>query len=767
MNMNMYMYMNRVQRMYIRPLGRAFRAIGDMFILARTSSFHRQYYEKQRGKHFPLRLSAIYDYINNGVKNGIEPNPLYSTLWMASRGHKFRNLADYLKRATIVGNPSPHPLFDTLLFPTRYPSMQSKYGFIEAFMVSASDTTLLFQSNDDFEQQSVSLGQLTRDAELPNKRTEIIDAGLSVIVDDVSSHSRALEVLGSIAKAGNVEVVEIILIPANGRNDLYQLLSYLQLVDTKISIGRRAASTSRGEALNAAVKSARGRQIMFLHSGHRLAAGSLPGLRSLLEVSSANVVQPMSLDRTGLICSAGVAFPCNDPIPFPWLRGISPATADMPGIFVAPAAQFPYMLRREDLPQDRVFDDEASARWIDVDLALRVADGRQDAVIVATAFPVVRVMKSPYEPNADESTLSAYQQAAWSTLIEPSSLPISSTSLGVAEIELQSAYRGVHILRMKKPERSIGFDGDVPRLRWSIKTSAPSTLDADSSYQWGDTYFANSLRDSLVRLNQIVAVDFLENRSKVSGYLDDVVLNIQGYESIVAEESAVNVTWVISHPELSMREDIEKCQLAYAASHYWAELKSHDWGVVIEPLLQCTDSELFHYKGVDVRATNDIVFVGNTQTRTREIVLDCIRKGIEVAVYGEGWQGLVPSYMIRAEHVENTELCRIYKAAKATLNDHWPAMRDQGFLSNRAFDVVASCGRLISDEVHGVPESILTHMAIEFDMDSLLSADQDLGVSDGDVVAGRIAAAEYVLAHHTFDARAARLVDDVSNLLKG
>lgn len=759
--------MNQLKRKYATPLVHVFRALGDMYIIARTSAFQQEYYELQKGKRFRLRSAAIYDYLRTGATIGLEPSPIYSSLWINSRGGTFRNLADYLRRANSLDNPSPHPLFDTSVFHTRNPNTKSKYGLLEAFMASANSATPLPQSNGIFEQHSMNLGHLMQTVKATQKCADVSEIGLTVIVDDVSSLSRALRVLDYIAKVSDKEDVEIVLIPANDRNDLYQLLKYLEFVGQNISICKRSPTASRGEALNAAVRCARGLRILFLHSGHRLAVGSLSGLRSILDESSVKVVQPVTLDRTGLISSAGVAFPHNVPVPFPWLRGISPDTADMPAIFSAPAAQFPYMVRRENLPLDRIFDEDVNARWIDVDLALRIADGRPGAVIVATDIAVIRTMKSPYEPNTDESTLSAYQQAAWSTLVGTPKLPLSSTTLGVAEMHFPAVYNGVHVARMVKPEVLIRSDTDVPRLRWSIKTSAPSTLDTDSSYQWGDTYFANSLRDALIRQNQIVAVDFLENKSKASGYLDDVVLNIQGYEGIVPEENAVNVTWIISHPEFAAREDIEKCQLSYAASHYWAGVKSQEWGVLIEPLLQCTDSRLFHYKDREVPTTGDIVFVGNTRNRTREIVLDGVRKGMEIAIYGEGWQGLVPSHMIRAEHVDNVELCRIYAAAKATLNDHWPAMSAQGFLSNRAFDVVASGGRLISDEVHGVPDSILTRMAIEFDMDSLLGTDQDLGTSDVEVVASRIAAAEYVLAHHTFDARAAKLVEDVRNLLNG
>ena len=53
-------------------------------------------------------------------------------------------------------------------------------------------------------------------------------------------------------------------------------------------------------------------------------------------------------------------------------------------------------------------------------------------------------------------------------------------------------------------------------------------------------------------------------------------------------------------------------------------------------------------------------------------------------------------------YIPNTELATKYAAASVVLNDHWPSMKDFGYISNRVFDVTASGGVLVSDHIPGI-----------------------------------------------------------------
>jgi spore maturation protein CgeB len=52
--------------------------------------------------------------------------------------------------------------------------------------------------------------------------------------------------------------------------------------------------------------------------------------------------------------------------------------------------------------------------------------------------------------------------------------------------------------------------------------------------------------------------------------------------------------------------------------------------------------------------------------------------------------------------IPNEELHRFYAAAGIVLCDHWSDMRDEGFIANRLYDVLASGGFVISDDVEGI-----------------------------------------------------------------
>jgi spore maturation protein CgeB len=68
-----------------------------------------------------------------------------------------------------------------------------------------------------------------------------------------------------------------------------------------------------------------------------------------------------------------------------------------------------------------------------------------------------------------------------------------------------------------------------------------------------------------------------------------------------------------------------------------------------------------------------------------------------------GWTPdlLDPRYLA-GPSILNRELHRYYGAAAIVLSDHWPDMRDEGFIANRPYDVFASGGFVISDDVEGI-----------------------------------------------------------------
>lgn len=320
------------------------------------------------------------------------------------------------------------------------------------------------------------------------------------------------------------------------------------------------------------------------------------------------------------------------------------------------------------------------------------------------------------------------------------------TLLGPSGLELDRWVAGVPRLRRT------AVAGERPQ-RWAIKTAAPAGRAGES---WGETHFARGLAAALERLGEQCVIDGRDATDRPSASLDDVVLVLRGPHRIVPPPTGCRILWIISHPDEITADELDDFDVVFAASAPWARTASGRFGREIEPLLQCTDVRRFHPSGA-VR-TEEIVFVGTARGIARPVVVEPLRAGIPVRVYGPDWRGYIPASAIAADGIANDRLPGLYERAAVVLNDHWPAMRREGFVSNRLFDVVAAGGRAISDDVAGIEEIFGEAVRTFTDTDELISMLQ------GDLVAlfgpadEMVARGDRIRQEHSFDARAHTLI---------
>jgi hypothetical protein len=297
-------------------------------------------------------------------------------------------------------------------------------------------------------------------------------------------------------------------------------------------------------------------------------------------------------------------------------------------------------------------------------------------------------------------------------------------------------------------------DGEiVPSLRWAIKTAAPAGRAGEA---WGDTHFARGLARALRRLGQEVVIDAAPACGRPSTYLDDVSLVLRGPRRIRPSTRGRTILWVISHPDEITQDEVADFDTVFAASVPWADRAAARYNRPVRPLLQCTDSSLFHPTGS--ARTSEIVFVGTARGIARPSVVEPIAAGVPVSVYGPDWRGFIPASRIAATGIPNAALPALYERASVVLNDHWPAMQREGFISNRPYDVVAAGGRVISDDVEGIAGAfggaVVVYRSIS-ELLELLTGDLDRAFPPESEIA-RIS--ERIRARDTFDARARTLL---------
>lgn len=307
----------------------------------------------------------------------------------------------------------------------------------------------------------------------------------------------------------------------------------------------------------------------------------------------------------------------------------------------------------------------------------------------------------------------------------------------------------------RRPDEVTLADGTVvPALRWAVKIAAPPGPPGEA---WGDTHFARGLADALRRLGQEVVIDAYAARDRFSAYLDDVVLALRGPEPLHAHRDSTSILWIISHPDEIDATDVNGFDAVFAASASWARRASVRLERPVRPLLQCTDTRRFRPGGRP--RSERYVFVGTARGIARPSVVQPVRAGLPVDVYGPDWRGYIPASAIVADGIANEELPGLYESARAVLNDHWPAMQREGFISNRLFDVVAAGGRAVSDDVDGIAElfggAVVTYRSVP-ELLELLSGDIDRVFPPEEHLA---AVSERVRREHSFDARARELLE--------
>jgi O-antigen biosynthesis protein len=301
-------------------------------------------------------------------------------------------------------------------------------------------------------------------------------------------------------------------------------------------------------------------------------------------------------------------------------------------------------------------------------------------------------------------------------------------------------------------------------LRIAIKTPVPGEREA---HKWGDYHFACSLKRALIQKGHAVRIDLLPDWNKPSSGEDDAVIVLRGLSRYEPRPESINIMWNISHTANISFDEYEAYDHVFIASALFADKLSSLINCPVSPLLQCTDAALFH-EDHDISDTpvHDVLFVGNSRKQRRSIVYAAMEAGIPMAIYGADWENMEPKEYVISKHIPNDDLFRYYSTSKIVLNDHWPFMKENGFISNRIFDAGACGACVVSDAATGLKKLFgdavsVYHSPLELKniIDHLLSDENERRRKGQELK-------KIVMENHLFSDRAEKILDVIWQLMK-
>ncbi|WP_236968268.1 glycosyltransferase [Microbacterium aurantiacum] len=559
--------------------------------------------------------------------------------------------------------------------------------------------------------------------------------------------------------------VVVQIIDNGSRRPVSTVLASVFAAEDRVTVRRLPLNTDFALGSNVGASDAARDTIVFLNNDTAVQDGWLDPLLNVLREDDNVAAQPLLLYGDRTVQTAGTVFLGAMAMPKHLLADVHPLDVDprLEAYEFSALTAACIALRYDDVRALRGFDAHYVNGMEDVDLCMKLKE--RGKLRVCTTSRVIHYESRTPGRHVHHFANRARFARRWRSAL-------------VNDLDDRDILEGgdvfIEDVRWKLPPGSPMWEADViyaqrpvidvnessPRLRWAIKTAATGDVWGDS---WGDTFFAESLAAALRRLGQDVVIDRRTAHDRPSSASwDDVTLTLRGLERYLPQPGAINLLWVISHPDLVTRYELESgFQRVYAAGDVWAEqVKSH-WGIDVTTLLQATDISKFHPDAGGDARKEGVTFVGRTRGVPRQIVADAIAAGARPRIFGDdGWEQFVDPSLVVAKVLHNDDVPAEYASAQIVLNDHWRDMASFGFLSNRLFDAAAAGARIISDEAAGLNavfgQQVQTYSSIN-ELRGLLDANSSRWPSDLEIKAS----AHDIRREHSFDARARVLLSDV------
>lgn len=242
---------------------------------------------------------------------------------------------------------------------------------------------------------------------------------------------------------------------------------------------------------------------------------------------------------------------------------------------------------------------------------------------------------------------------------------------------------------------------DPTTMRVGIATCAPDWRRAQF---WGDTHLARGLARAFRRQGHEATELIVPDWRGIAATSCNVVVHLRGLRRRPTARGQYNVLWVISHPDRLEPGECDDYDVIASASRLHADQLSASLGRPVHFMPQATDADTFTTGQISTEHEADVLYVGNARWPHRRAPRWMVRNGRSFHLYGKNWHDFPEGRLVRAEYIPNRELPRAYRSAGVVVADHHGSMRRNGFVANRLFDVLASGGVVLSDDVAGIDE---------------------------------------------------------------
>jgi O-antigen biosynthesis protein len=588
---------------------------------------------------------------------------------------------------------------------------------------------------------------------------------ISISMPTFHDYRMTIRAVNSVLATCGEHDVEIVVVDNGSNRSVGAVLVAAYLNEPRVRIVSLARNLNFAIGSNVGMAVSTGSTVIFLNNDTEALPGWLDPLLAELQQPQTRGAQPLLLFPNGTIQSAGSLLPGGDVPPMVFLAGHPPQDALRAApirLRIVTAAAL--AVRAEEFAELDGFDPIFVNGQEDVDYCLRAVERHGGRFAVATDSVVIhhermtpgrgkriqpnrQLLVQRWRGKLDGADLGLFRQAGFELAhLDPG----PPSSVDPDQIRIPKAV-------LVRPARMVteGPAAGLPSLRWAIKLAAHPGPRGDG---WGDVHFGAALTRALERLGQEVVIDRRETYYRDSSTLDDVVLTIRGLEKVPVQPGRVNLLWVISHPDLVTRRELETYDTVFAASTTWAERMTAA-GTRVLPLLQATEQDRFNPDLPRPAEHHDVLFVGRSRNVLRPIVRDAVEAGVDLSIYGDLWEQFGLAKYVKAQYLPYQQVGSYYADADIVLNDHWTDMAAEGFVSNRLFDAVACGARVVSDQVAGLDELFSGMVQVYRSVDDLrrLCGPEGREIFPDDETRRTIA--KRVAAEHSFDARARQLLD--------